>query len=1001
MRTLSRLNERKIGAVSGELIFKDRAGVPYQPVRHYNRTTGRSAFRVKPTGATNRAEEALEFDTIEEVARAMLVDGLPARVQPVGGGTVNYLRFGAEKLISYELDERIAERLGIAAKVNARAGGHGTALVHLRARFLRIYPDFEQVGYFSATAGSYHETFRIRVDALLAAVARNKSEAAAILTDVLVASRQQSRGAPHPFFDGDVVWRTPRARDVDPALFDAAVLDLMAGSEDLPIATERFNAKFWPLLQASANGKPYRDTRVLPSTLLALVAPDQAISIRYQSYSNASKLLNDRFLFADKPMAAKEYRDVLALAGQIRSAMMEWGWRPRDLWDVHGFVLATCGDRDLDRNAADDILAHFDVNEGFRQTRQQWTEDQTTSFVALAQAIHETGLDWYFVNIAPYQLRYGNKPRGRDAREVVGVVYGSPPLMFLRGLAPPAIKPDGKDTLPVNNALGPWVAEHHELLSSRSSAERDVGLWPDDFDLERSIEPSNIDLQDKVDVTTNLILYGPPGTGKTYHTAQEAVRLCGEEPSADRQELMTSYRKLAEAGRIEFVTFHQSMAYEEFVEGLRPSSTDEDGLPLSGGFRLVPTPGIFRRIARRAETSTGPGDGAFAVGDRKVFKMSLGNTMNPDDAHLFDEAILNQHIVLGFEDIDWSDKRYGDRDEILAACQAVAPLGTKLNSHSAVVQMPHIFRNMMREGDMIIVSKGTKLFRAIGVITGGYRFAPREGGDYGHQRDVHWLWVDRDGVQIEEIYTRGFSMRTTYEMFSRDLNVPALERYANSQRKGSGSPEPFVLVIDEINRANISKVFGELITLLETDKRLGRTNELRVRLPYSSDLFGVPANLHIVGTMNTADRSIALIDKALRRRFTFREMMPDYSVEGMEYEIVGADVTLAEVLRTLNSRIEYLLDREHQIGHGWVLGCTTKADLDEVMRDKVIPLIAEYFFEDWGRTVEVLGGRTNNPFLEAVALAPPPGIDGDEPRYRWLLRQEFAPDAYVRLVGRI
>jgi 5-methylcytosine-specific restriction protein B len=503
---------------------------------------------------------------------------------------------------------------------------------------------------------------------------------------------------------------------------------------------------------------------------------------------------------------------------------------------------------------------------------------------------------------------------------------------------------------------------------------------------------------------TNLIFYGPPGTGKTYRTALEAVRLCDGDTPDERIELMRRYGELEREGRIGFVTFHQSFSYEDFVEGLRPETAASE-IGGSTGFRLEPRKGVFREMAALADQArlaaiAPQRAGGLDLAGRRFWKMGLGAIGTED--HIYDEAIEGNYVVLGWGgDVDWSDPAYEDIGAVRAKWAEVAPPDSKPSN----VSQHHPFRSEMKKGDIIIVPYGNTAFRAIGEVTGDYAFVPTAEGGYNHRREVNWLLVLDKPLPSDSIVEGDFTMRTLYPINPRRIRIEAVSRLVGGAGEAAagapGVPQAFVLVIDEINRANISKVFGELITLLEADKRLGMENEIRVKLPYSGETFGVPANLHLIGTMNTADRSIALLDTALRRRFTFEEIMPEPELLKTAARRTGVD--LVAVLKTMNERIEYLFDREHQVGHAFFMACEDRHDVDAVMRDRVIPLLQEYFFEDWSRLAMVLGEREavrDGAFLTCERIPPPPGFDGED-RWRWSMRPAFAPDAYQRLLGRI
>jgi 5-methylcytosine-specific restriction protein B len=375
--------------------------------------------------------------------------------------------------------------------------------------------------------------------------------------------------------------------------------------------------------------------------------------------------------------------------------------------------------------------------------------------------------------------------------------------------------------------------------------------------------------------------------------------------------------------------------------------------------------------------------------------MSLGEKDRQSD--VYDQAIANNYIALGWGgNEDWSSDKFKSLEAIKIRWESEPRDDPK----SSNWEQTHQFRNEMKKGDIVIISYGNTKFRAIAQIEGNYEFDPSCQGHYPHRRKVRWLRILDEPHTIDTIIKeKNFSQLTLYPLPKNRIEATEFKRLlagndrSNEKNTAEESPQQFVLIIDEINRANISKVFGELITLLEPDKRLGMTNAPTLTLPYSGDKFGVPPNLHIIGTMNTADRSIALLDTALRRRFTFKEMAPNpellKTIDG---------INLKAFLKTLNDRIEYLIDREHRIGHAFFMSCEDRNAVDDVMRYKIIPLLQEYFFEDWSRIYAVLGNGKSSGFISSRKIKAPPDIDGPD-LDSWFILDVFKDDAYDRLVS--
>ena len=494
-------------------------------------------------------------------------------------------------------------------------------------------------------------------------------------------------------------------------------------------------------------------------------------------------------------------------------------------------------------------------------------------------------------------------------------------------------------------------------------------------------EEERVDVGDTAEsvLAKNQILYGPPGTGKTFDTKERAVKLAEPEwfsdiedqdlePSELRMNITEKYSSLESEGRIVFSTIHQSYSYEDFVEGIR-AKTD------NGVVQYEIEDGIFKSIAAAATSSVNQAlqrdVSTVEIGDRKIWKMSLGDTNKGEDS-VFHECVDRNYIALGYgENHDFTG--CNSPEEITNKLHSVDP--QLLDKSNFAVTAINIFKNKINVSDLIVVTEGNQKFRAIGEVTGDYELLIDDPlGHFYQARSVKWHRVYDPGMPSDALFSKSISQMTLYNLKPKTLNM---DRLAEILGDNSEKSLQYVLVLDEINRGNISRIFGELITLLEPDKRLNGKDQRQVLLPYSKKPFIVPGNLHVIGTMNTADKSLASIDLALRRRFDFIEVMPDSELlEGVS--VYGID--LGKLLSVINSRIEVLLDRDHLIGHAYFWPILQSADsvtrekqLANIFSHKIIPLLQEYFYSDWERIRWVLNDNSKpakSQFVRVYAAKP-------------------------------
>ncbi|MDU0369569.1 McrB family protein [Hymenobacter endophyticus] len=495
--------------------------------------------------------------------------------------------------------------------------------------------------------------------------------------------------------------------------------------------------------------------------------------------------------------------------------------------------------------------------------------------------------------------------------------------------------PVREDVTSLNKQLSWWAPSGYRTVALVNNLPRaNNDLFEPYFNLKLVANTPQVDASwmSKQFPNPNIILYGPPGTGKTRSTLELAYEILMGQPAPNYIAAQQLFQQ--ELGkRLDFVTFHQSFTYEDFVQGFRPQV-------INGQMVFEKSDGVFYRIAERARR-----------------EWESHQELDPEEFPQADVDFIHTSPVVH---ADYSNSS--------------VPFETVFQEFIAPLASP---------GGIITLPMKTPGYE-FPVLSVDSKYITFRRGAHGHENKVQIALIRElyegtreltpSGPQVYYVYIveRLLELAHIHQGADGAASIPAIMAVSDqedtpqlpsslstaiSASSSANAPRNYVLIIDEINRANIARVFGELITLLEKDKRLGGANPLPVTLPSGEEGFTVPANLYLIGTMNTADRSLALLDIALRRRFEFRPLYPRYDL------FAGMPDNRSTVLQKLNGEIVRLKSRDFQIGHAYFLD--SKESLESIFNGKVIPLLYEYFLNDEPKVQALLQAAGVPAYLNA------------------------------------